>query len=230
MNTTARPITDLIYTRLDLPQPPEIDCSRFVAWIAEKNARDTTDGQALYEKSTNKSYPWLAANIIQQGEFDPSFAKSFPEIVEYLTCFPTTKWRSIVVLSQRQNRDGFLHTDPDLEMGMGWRIYLSHRGPRLYFQKFKERLAQRPQTWGPGGLKAIEELCTPERIYVNDSGRFAWAVTSIRAAHAVECNPDHLGSRFVLILTPEKSCVDFKATEDMLRNGAEKYSDTAIWY
>lgn len=230
MNNAIRPIEDLIYTRLDLPQPPEVDRDKLIAWIADNNSRAPIQSQVLYEKSTEDSYPWIAANIVNQGEFNLSFMESFPEIVEYLKHFPTTKWRSIVVLSQRQNREGFLHTDPDLGMGIGWRVYLSHRGPRLYIRKFKERLTERPQTWASGGPRAIEELCVPERIYVNDSGRYAWALTSIRAAHAVECNPEELGSRFVMLLVPEPSHVDYAAAEHMLRNGAEKYSDTAIWY
>lgn len=230
MKDTSQPISDLIYTRLDLPQPPEVDRDKLIAWIADHNARAPIQSQTLYEKNADESYPWIAANVVHQGEFNASFAEAFPEIVEYLGHFPTTKWRSIVVLSQRQNREGFLHTDPDLGMGIGWRVYLSHRGPRLYIRKFKERLTERPQTWASGGPKAIEELCVPERIYVNDSGRFAWALTSIRAAHAVERNPEELGSRFVMLLVPETSCVDYKATEEMLRRSAEKYSDTAIWY
>lgn len=230
MSELLPPINDLIYTRLDLPQPPEIDREKLTDWIRGNNAHALTQSQSLYEEKTDKSYPWIAANIVQQGEFAPFFVESFPEIVDYLKHFPTTKWRSIVVLSQRQNRECFLHTDPDLGMGIGWRVYLSHRGPRLYIQKFKERLAERPQTWASGGPQAIEELCVPERIYVNDSGRFAWALTSIRAAHAVEQNPEELGSRSVLLLIPEPSCVDYEATEQMLRRSAEKFSDTAIWF
>lgn len=231
MNDAPKPLSDLIYTRLDLPQPPEVDREKLTAWINANNAREPIQSQTLYEKNMNQSYPWIAANIVHQGgDFNPSFAESFPEIVEYLKNFPTTKWRSIVVLSQRQNRQAFLHTDPDMGMGIGWRVYLSHRGPRLYVQKFKERLSERPQTWASGGPGAIEELCVPERIYVNDSGRYAWALTSIRAAHAVEPNPEEIGSRLVMLLAPEPSCVDYEATEKMLRGGAEKYSDTAIWY
>ncbi len=227
MSQELRPIDDLIYTRLDLPQPPEVDTAALSAWVAEAQ-RQAIAEDGLYAQNTGQVYPWVTAYALRRNNFDPSFAERFPEIVEYIKNFPTTRWKGISILCQRSDRDVFLHTDPDY--GIGWRVYLSHGGPRLYLKKFKERHTERPQTWSNGGPEGMERMCHPERIYAQDVGRFAWAMSAIRAAHGVERNDGAFGDRITMALVPELDYVDQAANEAMLRRGAEKYADTAIWY
>jgi hypothetical protein len=227
MNNTP-PITDLVYTRLDLPEPPEVDTDALMAWAIETSNRTMTGEKAIHDKSPGtNTYPWVGAYVVDKGRLDLEFERRFPELIEYLKHFPTTHWRNISLVCQRADMDVFLHTDPGLKIG--WRVYLNHGGARLYVQKFLERQAERPQTWAKG-LNGIRAMCQPERVYIEDAGRFAWALSSIRAAHGVDRNGPMLGSRMVLVLWPNEDTIDHAEAEAMLRRGAEKYADTAIWY
>lgn len=227
MKDTSQPISDLIYTRLDLPQPPEVDTDALMAWVIEVSKRPTDEKITHDSSPGTNTYPWLGACVANHGEFDPEFVRKFPELVEYFKHFPTTRWRNISLVCQRPDMDVFLHTDPGPKIG--WRVYLNHSGARLYVQKFLERHEERPQTW-VNGLNGIRAMCHPERIYVEDAGRFAWAISGIRAAHGVERNGPVLGSRMTLVLAPYEQATDQAEVEAMLRRGAQKYADTAIWY
>lgn len=227
MKHDPRPIDDLIYTRLDLPQPPEVDAAALSAWAVEAS-RPIVEASLHKQHMNVDAYPWVSAYVVKNGEFDEKFVERFPEIVEYMKHFPTTRWKGVALLCQRHDNEVFLHTDPDF--GIGWRVYLSHGGPRLYVQKFKQRYSERPQTWANGGAEGLAALCHPEKHYMQDSGRFAWALTAIRAAHGVERSDVPFGERITLVLVPELACVDQERNVEMLRRGAEKYADTAIWY
>jgi hypothetical protein len=227
MTPTQPPIEDLIYTRLDLPQPPEVDTDALMAWALEASGQPTDERQIHDNSPGTGTYPWVGAYVANHGEFNAEFARQFPELVEYFKNFPTKRWRNISLVCQRADMEVFLHTDPGRKIG--WRVYLNHSGARFYVQKFLKRHDERPQTW-VNGLDGIKALCHPERIYVEDQGRFAWAISGIRAAHAVERNGPKLGSRMTLVLTPYEQETDSAEVEAMLRRGAEKYADSAIWY
>lgn len=219
---------DLIYTRLDLPQPPDIDLDALLQWASEPN-RQRIDQQGLYEKNkANSEYPWVAVYACYQNRWDADLRERFPEIFDYTKNLPATRWRSVVVLCQRPDRDVFLHTDQD--WGIGYRMYLNHGGPRTYVQKFKERHANRPGTWASGGPEGIVAMCEPERHYINDSGRYPWAITAIRAAHGVEKNAAALGSRITVVMVPDPTSIDYSAHQALLLRSADKFRDSAIWY
>jgi len=219
---------DLIYTRLDLPQLPHVDQGALTKWMVDKN-RAVMVEQALHANNTNSNlYPWRAVVACRNNCWDTSFAEAFPELVSYTQLFPTTYWRQVSVLAQLPDKEVFLHTDPDVNLG--WRIYLSHGGPKLYFQKFKQRHEVRPQTWAGGGPTAMKDLCEAERIYVEDKGCYPWALTATRAAHGVSVCRHAIGARITMLLFPDPKCVDESAHQELIGRSSEKYADTAIWY
>jgi hypothetical protein len=228
MTKTVSPITDLIYTRLDLPQMPEIDSKAVTDWML-CSQREVIDERRVHQSNTsNQEYPWRAVYVCSNSVWNESFVATFPQLREYLNHFPTNAWRRVILLAQLPNEHVFLHTDPDAQIG--WRLYLNHGGPRLYFQKFKERHVERPSTWLNGGPKAMQELCSPERIYVEDKGAYPWALTSVRAAHGVEPHCATLGARITMLLFPEPSAIRVADHHSLLWRSAEKFSDTAIWF
>jgi hypothetical protein len=223
---------DLIYTRLDLPALPVVDLEALLDWMFDRQ-RCVMGEQRLHDAHTlasahTRTYPWRAVHACSDNVWDNDFAQQFPQLVAYLRHFPATSWKRVCVVCQLAGSQVFIHTDPD--HGMGWRMYLNHGGPRLYFQKFKMRLSVRPQTWASGGPQAIEALCQSQRHYVNDDGAFPWALTSIRAAHGVEENTAETGARVTLLLFPNINTVDTTVHTDLLLRSARKFSDTAIWY
>lgn len=219
---------DLIYTRLDLPQLPEFSQALLTEWLVDKNRLGMIE-QTLHSTSTKSDmYPWRAVIACSNNKWDASFAEVFPQLVAYTELFPTTFWRQISIVAQLPGREVFLHTDPD--KGLGWRLYLTHGGPRLYFQKFKQRLDVRPPTWASGGPAAIKELCQPEQIYVQDEGCYPWTLTNTRAAHGVSASPTSVGARSTMLLFPDPTCIDRAALQELVRRSCAKYADTAIWY
>ncbi len=221
-------IDDLIYTRLDLPQMPSVDPDALLTWMTSANRQVIAERGLHQANAPAAEYPWRAVYVCHHDAWDASFVSAFPELREYLLHFPTDSWRRVILLAQLPNEQVFLHTDPDF--GIGWRLYLNHGGPRLYFQKFKERHDQRPSTWLNGGPVAMESICQPERFYVEDEGRYPWALTSIRAAHGVEPHCAPLGARITMLLFPEPSAIRTADHHSLLRRSADKFSDTAIWF
>ncbi len=223
-----RDYRDLIYTRLDLPQLPPVDQGKLAEWMVDKNRIGMVE-QTLHSSNTNSSlYPWRAVVACRNNCWDTAFVEAFPQLVKYTELFPTALWRQVSLLAQLPDKEVFLHTDPD--KGLGWRIYLSHGGPKLYFQKFKERHEVRPQTWAGGGPTAMKDLCAAERIYVDDEGCYPWALTATRAAHGVSVCHQAIGARVTMLLFPEPEYVDAAAHQDLVKRSSEKYADTAIWY
>lgn len=219
---------DLVYTRLDLPALASIDMDGLLDWMFCKQ-RSVMAEQKLHDTHTEaQTYPWRAVYACSDNVWDRDFARRFPQLVAYLSHFPATSWKRVCLVCQLAGAKVFVHTDPDF--GVGWRIYLNHGGPRLYFQKFKARHSTRPQTWASGGPSAIETLCQPDKHYVDDEGAYPWALTSIRAAHGVEENTASTGARVTMLLFPHIESVDAAAHTDMLLRSARKFSDTAIWY
>ena len=228
MSEVQPPITDLIYTRLDLPQMPEVDADAVLAWMNAANRQVIDERRIQQSSQPGKEYPWRAVYVCHHDSWDESFTASFPQLKAYLAHFPTSSWRRVILLAQLPDESVFLHTDPDNDIG--WRMYLNHGGPRLYFQKFKERYSERPSTWIGGGPAAMEALCEHERHYVEDCERYPWALTSIRAAHGVEPHYGSLGTRITMLLFPEPSAVDAIKHEHLLRRSATRFEQTAIWF
>lgn len=217
--------SDLVYTRLDLPQVPQVDMTAFVEW-ATSPRRSVMGEKALHDSGKGGAYPWRAVHACSDNIWDDEFLSTFPALVAYAGKFPATRWKRVCAIAQLPDEEVFLHTDPDF--GVGWRIYLSHGGPKLYFQKFKSRHDQRPQTWAGGGPAAMATLCHEEKHWVDDTGVFPWALTSIRAAHGVSKNNSELGARVTLLLFPDLDSVDWAAHRALLKASTKKYP--AIWY
>ncbi len=219
---------DLIFTRLDLPPVPEIDQQKLLSYIQNKN-RLLIPEHKLHDKNADEAvYPWRAVYAFSKGKWCCEFSELFPAIPTYLEAFPTTAWRAVIILTQLPGQKVFLHTDPDF--GIGWRVYLNHGGPRLYFKRFISRDNSRIETWSGGGPDSMESLCQPESIFVSETGSFPWALTSIRAAHGVEPNDKTLGARVTLLLVPHHDCIDHAKHQKLLQQSVTKYANTAIWY
>lgn len=226
--TPAQDYEDLIYTRVDLPQPPVVDEARLARWVIGPDRTGMIEELLHKPSSSSASYPWKAVIACKNNKWDSVFAAEFPELVAYAELFPTKLWRQVSIIAQLPGQKVFLHTDPDKVLG--WRVYLTHGGPRLYFQKFKKRWDSRPKTWSMGGPNGMAELCQGERIYVQDKGCYPWMLTATRAAHGVSDNHGVLGSRVTMLLFPEPEFVDQEKHNELIGRSVAKYADTAIWY
>jgi len=202
----------LIYTPLDLPEPPTVDWDKFTAWtekcreLDEEKERQTlmASGGGRYVPASKtgkdikdfKEYPWYPAHAIDPSTelWNAGFDKEFPELVDYIQLFPFKKFKSINFIKQKPGVDAFLHTDPD--DWLGFRFYIKNTVKRnvLYFRNIKEEYAtgNRYQTYeykeNGTTYRDWDKYCHPEKIYADQSmgGNHAWALTSAWAAHGID--------------------------------------------
>lgn len=206
---------NLIYTPLDLPEPPIVDDDKF-EWWANKAAQEhlkISDQRVLLPdgryrrslmsmwKSAVGPYAWKSSHAMKETTSETGspwvldFNKLFPELVEYLYLFPFVKLQSINFLHQDPNIPVALHTDPD--NWIGFRFYLKNSVSKdaLYFRKAKKEFltGKRLPTYSlDKDLEPIKstlnDICEPEKIYADQAnqGRYPWALTSSLAAHGVD--------------------------------------------
>lgn len=220
----------LIFTKLDLPQPPSVDLQKLLQWMNAAHRKLLQAQIADFNKVfPDKQYPWRPVWAHDGTAWDAEFAEQFPELVAYVKLFPATDWRRVILLAQLPDEEVFLHVDPDL--GIGWRAYLTLGGPQLYFRKFKDwtPLAENAFTGTP--TAKIQARVEDSKIYVPaPSTPYPWALTSVCAAHGVEKNIGTLEARIALLIMPKHESVDVAAHHDLLSRSTTKYASDAIWY
>ena len=220
----------LIFTKLDLPPVPDVDADKVLEWMNSAD-RKLMHAQIdhFHETFADSKYPWRPVWAHDGQEWDLEFSTQFPELVQYIKLFPATAWRRVCLLAQLPNETVFRHTDPDL--GLGWRVYLTSGGPKMYFSKFKDW--HKDNADSQSGIPTSEMLTRtePERIYAPlPTSPYPYALTSICAAHSVEENTNSASARIVILIMPEQASIDVAAHHDLLRRSTEKYADESIWY
>lgn len=220
----------LVFTKLDLPKVPQADSAAILAWMNASHRKlmgvQVSGFSTLFAGQT---YPWRPVWAHDGDEWDAEFTLLFPEIIEYVKLFPAKEWRRVCLLAQLPNQKVFPHVDPDL--GVGWRVYLTSGGPKMFFNKFTG--------WSPENIDAQENVpvsiirsrIEEERFYAPlPDTPYPYALTSICAAHSVEENTGPADARIVILIMPKLESIDVVAHHDLLRRSTEKYADEAIWY
>lgn len=220
----------LIFTKLDLPQVPAIDTTKVLEWMNSADRKLMhTQVRGFNNTFPGKTYPWRPVWAHDGKTWDTDFAKKFPELVDYIKLFPATAYRRVCLLAQLPDQDVFTHVDPDF--GLGWRVYLTTGGPRLYFNKFKDWRPDAEDAQAGVQTSEILDLIQPERIYVPaPEAPYPWAITSCCAGHSVEKNEGTADARIVILIMPELESIDVAAHHDLLRRSTEKFANEAIWY
>ena len=220
----------LIFTKLDLPPVPPVDVDKVLEWMNASSRQVITETVASYkQRFPEKQYPWRPVRAHDGKAWDIEFKTQFPELVEYVNLFPPHVIGRVLLLAQLPDEDVYAHTDPDL--GIGWRVYLTSGGPKLYFNKFKGWHKDNADAQIRIGFPEIPSRIKPERFYAPlPDTPHPWALTSICAAHSVEKNTASATARLVILILPKYGSVDAAAHHDLLRRSTEKYAEDAIWY
>lgn len=261
-----KPYHDIIYTRLDLPEPPNLDEDKF-QWWCEKSAnflRSLTGPQYIksngievkytsaYHDNMNvrkEPFPYTmfpAMSRYKSLTDDPwveNFDKLFPDMVEYYNLFPGQKFRSLGFIKQNSNMKVWDHTDND--EWIGFRSYLKNTcsTDNLYFRKFKKEYftGNRYTTYIDTGtekyVRDFSEIIEDEKIYPkNNKGNYAWALTSTKATHGIDPNPERETRitgiiEFWPVTAPGViSGFKIKETIDLFERSITKFRDEVIWY
>lgn len=226
-------LPDLLFCPLDLPQPPEIDYDKFCEWRAEQAEFNKKHNFTAALANGKDTYPWDVAWALWWNTYDKpnpwicGFEEYFPELVEYIKLYPFVRPKSISFLDQKESRDVYLHTDPDMRWGM--RFYLfNNLGEKLYFVRSKQQLDSRITTMKDGVYQDLWEHSQKEKLYAHfPSNRCAWMLNSFRAFHGIDKNPAPSGNRVTCVLIGD---YNYPALFDLMQRSAEKYKEQAIWW
>jgi hypothetical protein len=220
----------LIFTRLDLPKVPSVDPTAILNWMNAPHRKIMESQVSFFNAIYNgQTYPWRPVWAHDGDQWDKEFATMFPDLVEYVKLFPATEWRRVCLLAQLPNQSVFPHIDPDL--GIGWRVYLTTGGPRLFFNKFKNWNPKNENAQEAVNVAEIRSKIYEERFYAPlPEEPHPWTLTSICAAHSVEENIGSADARIVILIMPKLESIDVVAHHELLRRSTEKYASDAIWY
>ena len=221
---------DLIFCPLDLPTPPEVPRQALVEWVGAARAQRMTEEERKFTEGASGRYPWSSAYAALRGKWCCGFDAAFPELIGYLSSFPTESWSCVAVLVQEPREAVWLHTDPDPVLG--WRVYLGHGGAKVFFCPTFERHAERLTSWTPQGMRDWSKYVrTDLRLYPKlPASSCAWTLNAYRAAHGVDAHEGEAGERVTLLLIPDLDQLNLDAYLALLERSAAKYASYAIWY
>ena len=231
---------NLIFSPLDLPDPPDVDMDKFLAWHSDQKEYMLLHNQnrinstklyggycwhvswAKWYTTYNTDKPWIC-----------DFDKRFPDLVEYLELFPFKQAKSISFLNQLSGATVQPHTDPDELWGM--RFYLKNKNKdALYFSRTKEVSDRQIRTMEDSNGNLLTEkrnyldYCKDEKLYATfPKEQCAWMLNSSRAWHGVDKNPTPTGSRITCTIMGE---YDKDKLFELLERSTKKHKDYQIWY
>lgn len=220
---------DLIFTPLDLPQPPKIDAEQFVEWMKSDERKTGLFPKERYERLTGRKYPWLLRAVT--SDLSPLQA-AYPEILEYAETYPFKTVKAVIFLAQDGYQPIFPHSDSDGLVGM--RFYLENRhveGLHFYkglapYDSFNS--AQFDENGNPIPVQFEKYFDMEKAIYARfpeDSRSFM--LNSARAIHGIDANTCKLGDRIAVLVQGE---LDSKRFETLMNKSLERFKDYAIWF
>lgn len=238
------PLLNILYTPLDLPEPPPCDPDQIINWIdsnreeLEPYKQYAYDNELTSEKSPKIKWPWnMGLAYLNWEDQGPgwlcNFDKEFPELSSYMhTVFdiPIQELGTIVILPVKHKHTGFgfMHQDPG---DFGIRIYLEfeHIGKnKLFLQKTRVPYLKRPTYEPPIDLKILQ----PELIECKTlTNRGCWFINNTRAFHCTYTEIED-STRIAVIVSgnPKTHKNVMNRLTNKIIESAEKYKDYAIYW
>ncbi len=218
---------NILYTPLDLPEPPNVDIAKLRQWI------DQYKDDQIVENRTDSSkilpadeYPWDIIWVRNQCEWYKDFAEKFNELANYcIQGFGITEEDafSIVLLPIKKTFTGlgFWHSDHD-EYGLRFYIENNETDNFLYVKPTVNACFSRDQLVKE--QKFQDKILSAKLLKPNQSF-FINNVRAVHAVHTTELSP----TRIAVIIAVPKPLITHKL-KDLLISSAKKYEEYAlIW-
>lgn len=223
---------DICYTPLDIPKRPDIDISKFLAWVKSVYPQSFKETAPNAEKNIGEEYPWDLVWGAWNGDWQNNFDNEFPELAEYCYRAFDIKRHELggaIFLPVREIVKGtsFWHNDVD---PTGFRFYLEcqhHIENPLLLRKTKlpydERVGITVQLNGDDD-RLSQEIFNCKMI----DPHMAYYLNNFRSVHAPTMNVP--GVRIAAFITVKKPYQDIvrRRTNDMIVASATKFKDHAI--
>jgi hypothetical protein len=227
-------VSNILYTPLDVPPPPDIDTEKFLAWVRKVYPQSvkTSASKSTAETRMPDNYPWDLVFGAYNGEWRDNFNIEFPELTNYcLDAFgiTTRELLTVVFLPIRQSVTGlaFWHNDTD---ETGFRFYLtnehSDKNP-LLLRKIVNPLTHITKITPPipDNHPALQK-----EVYTCNfpSSRHAFYINNIKAVHSPMVTvPANRIAGFITV-KPHYLTHVRESSEALLIRSAEKFKDYAI--
>lgn len=238
MTALDQEVLNILYTPLDIPETPEFDYAKLVAW-----AKSSTDQQVAGRRDASKvtdptNYPWNIVYAKLEGQWHKGFQQQFPQLAEYFSSaygLDPAQIKNIVLLPVKDNfiGTGFWHSDPD-ESGL--RMYLENDeiDNFLLIRPTTVPYNQRPE----GRIIAADGTAADVQTNVEHSVRLlkrnqGFFINNVRAVHAARTN-NSKNKRIAVIISllgrgsPLSSATD--ATKQLIIDSAKKYKDYSVYW
>lgn len=239
------PLLNILYTPLDLPEPPACDSNKIINWInsnreeLEPYKQYAYDNALTSEKNSKIKWPWNMglAYLNWDTHTNPGwickFDKEFPELSHYIyTVFGISieELGSIVILPVKHKHIGmgFMHQDPG-EFGL--RIYLEfeHIGKnKLFLQKTRVPYTTQPNWEPPVDPKILQPELIECRTFSN---RGCWFINNTRAYHGTYTEIEN-STRIAVIVSgnPKSHNIVIDRLKNKIIDSAFKFKDYAVFW
>lgn len=226
--------SNILYTPLDVPLPPNIDIEKFLSWVNKVYPQSVKRSAAssTSENQMPNNYPWDLVFGAYNGRWIDGFDAEFPDLADYcLSAFgiTPTDLLTAVFLPIRPSVSGlaFWHNDVDTT---GFRFYLinehSDKNPLLlkktvspltHVTDFKPPIPSDH----PALQKEVHVCHLPSACH-------AFYINNIRAVHSPMVTVP--ATRIAGFVTVKKHLQPYikKSSESLLIRSAEKFKDYAI--
>ena len=238
MSNLDQEVLNILYTPLDIPEPPKVDYNRFVDWV-RSSADQSVAGRRDASKITNPElYPWDIVYAKLEGSWHNHFDQEFPDLANFFSQgfnLEPGQIKNIILLPVKKDfiGTGFWHSDPD-ESGL--RVYLENEETDnfLLIRPTVEPLSQRP----PNRILPADGVHPSIQNNVEHSARLlrpnqGFFINNIRGIHAARTNVVNNKRIAVIISLVGRSSPlanASEATKQLIIDSAKKYSDYSIYW
>jgi predicted RNA binding protein YcfA (HicA-like mRNA interferase family) len=222
-------ILNILYTPVEIPEPPMFDRKKLKEWCAlniNQDLKNRKDGKLI---TSEDIYPWNIVYARRHHQWIGGFEKIFPELSEYFCKsyqLLESELDAVVILPVKPEFTGakYWHADPD---DIGLRLYLENDDcdrdfllikPTVYPYNSREELGNIPEN---GITEKVQDKIYSAKILRQTQGFY---LNNVRGIHTV--NVTHTNSKRMTVLIMAKNVP--QRTKDLIISSAIKYPELSI--
>ena len=235
-------LLDILYTPLDLPEPPPVDNEKLLNWVEESRPSQESfrnflrDSYIADDNSTKFVWPWNMGLIYLNWDGNgpgwiSEFDVAFPDLSNYFHSvfdIPLEELGTIVILPVKKKHvgQGVMHMDHD---DFGLRVYLEFENigqNKLLLQRTRIPYTTRPSIPYPIDPKLLQKEIIECKTL---KPRGCWYINNARAVHGTWTEVED-STRIAVIISgnPSSSKNITARLQDKIIQSAEKYKDHAV--
>ena len=218
---------NILYTPLDLPEPPKVDINELRQWINQYKNDQIIENRTDYSKALPADeYPWDIIWVRNKFKWHKDFAEKYKELANYcIEGFGVTEEDvfSVHLLPIKKTFSGlgFWHADHD-EYGLRFYIENNETDNFLYVKPTVNACDSRAQLVKE---QKFQDKTLSAKLLKPNQSFFINNVRAVHAVHTTELSP----SRIAIIVAVPKPLLTHKL-KNLLISSAEKYKEySLIW-